>query len=297
MDLLVPWQVSGNKPNRCEYEQLSPVEGNNNRASDRNKKSGKNKNDRHRRFGSIDNDGNNGNDDDSSSSSQEDDEDSGKWIPDLTLTLSLQSQSLLLLSDPDRFFNFHFVADEDDDDEEIDRLTCWVCERAFRYIDLFFFKYIFIQIQLIGFHFSSTRILERHKIRERHFGWVGHFLSLPKNRVISAKHDTPLAHIYIRPHLFSPVSFSSPHPSLNPTRVMERSMMGLRVAALVDETYVYASYIHTSRDFSSQREKKNREQSRRPILYRRPPQNVRKIKIKLLRSLILFFRDGFSFYF
>jgi hypothetical protein len=147
------------------------VEGNNNRPSDRNKKSGKNKNDRHRRFGSIDNDGNNGNDDDSSSSSsQEDDEDSGKWIPDLTLTLSLQSQSLLLLSDPDRFFNFHFVADEDDDDEEIDRLTCWVCERAFRYNDLFFFKYIFIQIQLIGFHFSSTRILERHKIRERHFG-------------------------------------------------------------------------------------------------------------------------------
>ncbi|XP_046655564.1 nucleolin-like [Daphnia pulicaria] len=107
--------LSGNKPNRCEYEQLSPVEGNNNRPSDRNKKSGKNKNDRHRRFGSIDNDGNNGNDDDSSSSSsQEDDEDS----------------------------------DEDDDDEEIDRLTCWVCERAF----------------------SSTRILERHKIRERHFG-------------------------------------------------------------------------------------------------------------------------------
>lgn len=157
-------------------------------------------------------------------------------------------------ADPDWFFNFHFVADEDDDDEEIDRLTCWVCERAFRYIDLFFFKYIFIQSQLIGFHFSSTRILERHKIRERHFGWVGHFLSLPKNRVILAKHDTPLVHIYIRPHLFSPVSFSSPHPSLNPTLVMERSMMELQVAALVDETYVYT---HVPGLFIAERKEKS----------------------------------------
>lgn len=78
--MLLLWNtVSGNKPNRCEYEQLSPVEGNNNR-TDRNKKNGKNKNERHRRFGSIDNDGN-GNDDDSSesedASSQEDEDDSG----------------------------------------------------------------------------------------------------------------------------------------------------------------------------------------------------------------------------
>lgn len=103
-------QSLSGKPNRCEYEQLSAVEGNNNR-TDRSKKNGKNKNERHRRFGSIDNEGNE-NDDESSASSQED-EDS-----------------------------------DEDDDEEIDRLTCWVCERAF----------------------SSTRILERHKIRERHFG-------------------------------------------------------------------------------------------------------------------------------
>ena len=73
---------------------------------------------------------------------------------------------------------------DEDDDEEIDRLTCWVCERAFRYLSPLFV--LFSQFGLMTFwnndrHLlsirSSTRILERHKIRERHFGWVN-FVSL-----------------------------------------------------------------------------------------------------------------------
>jgi len=39
-------------------------------------------------------------------------------------------------------------SESDSDDDDDDRLTCWVCERSF----------------------SSIRILQRHKIHERHFG-------------------------------------------------------------------------------------------------------------------------------
>lgn len=92
--------VSG-KPNRCEYEQLSAVEGNNNR-TDRNKKNGKNKNERHRRFGSIDNEGNE-NDDESSASSQED-EDSGNQ----KRIRSFKAAPLLLLLSLCRLFARHF---------------------------------------------------------------------------------------------------------------------------------------------------------------------------------------------
>ena len=67
LHILTAEVVSG-KPNRCDYEQLSPDEDNNNRADS--KKSGKNKSERHRRFGSID-------DDNGNSSQEEEDEDSG----------------------------------------------------------------------------------------------------------------------------------------------------------------------------------------------------------------------------
>lgn len=44
------------KPNRCDYEQLTPDEDNNNAPDS--KKNGKNKSQHHRRFGSIDDDDN-----------------------------------------------------------------------------------------------------------------------------------------------------------------------------------------------------------------------------------------------
>lgn len=55
--------VSG-KLNRCEYEQLTPDEDNNNRPVDA-KKNGKNKTQHHRRFGSIDDDNDRDSQDDS----------------------------------------------------------------------------------------------------------------------------------------------------------------------------------------------------------------------------------------
>lgn len=78
------------------------------------------------RFGSID-------EDDMSSSS-----DSGKLHPIGVLIIRFEYAEC-----KDRSFN-----SDEDEDERLERLTCWVCERAF----------------------SSTKILDRHKIRERHFG-------------------------------------------------------------------------------------------------------------------------------
>ena len=135
---------------------------------------------------------------------------------------------------------------DEDDDEEIDRLTCWVCERAFRYLSPLFV--LFSQFGLMTFwnndrHLlsirSSTRILERHKIRERHFGWVN-FVSL--NYLIfsirlawfSGKtrqhtlciHHTP-DHTFSACFLFCPVFFFFFCFFFFLFFVMERSMMGL----------------------------------------------------------------------
>ena len=137
LHILTAEVVSG-KPNRCDYEQLSPDEDNNNRADS--KKSGKNKSERHRRFGSID-------DDNGNSSQEEEDEDSGnqKRIrppppphPSLYPVLLASSYHDAITKDDEGDLPklpsspFPHETDQDDDDEEIDRLTCWVCERAFR---------------------------------------------------------------------------------------------------------------------------------------------------------------------
>ncbi len=177
-------KVSGNKPNRCEYEQLSPVEGNNNRP-ERNKKSGKNKNDRHRRFGSIDNDGN-GNDDDSSSQ-EDDDEDSGKWsgyptaltLYLITITREYRDNVISRDSFSSISFRLRWGRRWRRGNRQVNLLGLRTSLQVYTKFHLFPIilnaVFSFNSINLVRFY-SSTRILERHKIRERHFGWVGHFL-------------------------------------------------------------------------------------------------------------------------